>query len=556
MKKEVQWKIGGEAGYGIMTSGLIFSRVCVRTGFNVFDYIEYPSLIRGGHNAYQIRISEEEIFSQVKPINLLVALNLETVDRHKEELTNDAIILYDEAVFQPKIDKNLFSIPWTKIVNELGLESVMINNVALGASVAIANLDLQLLLDVISDMFGHKGEKVVDENHKAAKAGYDFVKEHFKYDFPKLKIKESNKIILTGNEATALGAIAGGCQCYFAYPMTPSTSILYFMAEHAPNYGIIVKQPEDEISTVNMAIGAGFAGARSMCATSGGGFCLMAEANGLAAETETPVVIVDSQRPGPGTSLPTWTEQGDLRLVLSAGQGEFPRFVLAPGDVDEAFCMAADALNIAEKYQTPVIILLDKYLSESHKSTNKFDFSKVKIERGNLAKISDDYKRYAFTESGISPRALPGQLVFRANSDEHDEHGFSNEEIDNRVKMADKRMRKAQEYLKEMPAPKLYGNENAKFTIVGWGSTKGPVLEALKSLPDVNFLHFSYLSPFPVNKFKELTENKNLLFLENNQTGLFADYVRQHTGFEVKKFLKYNGRPFYPEEIIEKVKNG
>ena len=454
----LSWKIGGEAGYGIMTTGLIFAKVCSRAGLRVFDHIEYPSLIRGGHNTYQVRAEVEEVFSHVKHLDLLVALNEETIDKHKEELAPGGGIIYDGDVIPlskedlRREDVKLYHIPLLRLAEESGGRRIMINSVALGASFALIGFDFEMISDVIRDVYRGKAKETIEFNIKAAKLGYDYVKskgmeKDFRRKLPKVAGKR--RMLLTGNEAVGLGAIKAGCKFYAAYPMTPSSSILHFMASQERNFSLVVKHTEDEIAAINMAIGAGFAGARAMTATSGGGFSLMSEAIGLAAMTETPIVVVVSQRPGPSTGLPTRTEQGDLMFVLHASQGDFPRFVIAPGDIEECFYKTIEAFNLGEKYQCPVILILDKYLSESHKAAEEFDVSGIKIDRGRLLSNEElerieEFKRYEFTETGISPRTIPSQRggIFTATGNEHDETGYLSENKLFRTKMMDKRFRK------------------------------------------------------------------------------------------------------------------
>lgn len=574
-KNSFRWKIGGIAGYGIKAAGIIFSKACTRGGLNIFNYTEYPSLIRGGHNTFQVRVDDQEVLSQDDKLDLLVALNEETLEQHKSELDPGGGIIFDPSVV--KVDPEelkvrgflVFPIPLVKLAKKYG-EMVMQNTVSIGASLALVKYPFEILEKVIEDTFKGKEDEVVSSNIAAAKAGYDYIEKEFSsVDFPYLLEtvdSPKEKIIITGNEATALGAIQGGCKLYVAYPMSPSSSILHTMAEYGDRFGVAVKQAEDEISVINMAIGAGYAGVRTMVATSGGGFALMNEGIGLAGITETPVVIVNAQRPGPATGLPTWTGQGDLRFAIHAAQGEFPRFVLAPGDVEECFFMAAEALNLAEKYQTLVIILLDKFLSESHKSVAPFDISKVRIERGEILNEKDlekmkEYHRYKVTETGISPRSLPGMKGgdYIANSDEHDPHGFSEESSENATEQMEKRLRKLHEAEKHIPLPKLSGTPHAEVTLIGWGSTKGAIKEATKLLEGVgitaNQLHLNYINPFPTRTVSTiLKETKKAIVIECNAAGQLFGLIRERTGMEANaKILKYDGRPFYPTEIRESV---
>jgi 2-oxoglutarate ferredoxin oxidoreductase subunit alpha len=574
-KNRLTWKIGGKAGEGIMATGLIFSQSCSRGGLHVYDINEYPSLIKGGHNTLQVRVEDREIFSQVKGVNVLIALNKETILMHRDELTSGGGIIYDSAEVldrkELREDIRLYPVPLNNIIKEIGAEAIMKNNVALGASIALINYDFDIVAGVIKDTFKRKGDRIINENTKAAKAGYDYIKKNFPDDFNfKLeKIGTGGRMLLTGNDAICLGAIKAGCKFYSAYPMTPASSLLHFMAAQERRFNIVVKHTEDEISAINMAIGAGFAGVRAMCGTSGGGFCLMSEGYGLAGMIEVPVVIIMAMRPGPSTGMPTWSEQGDLKFVLNVSQGDFPRPVLIPGDNEECFYMTQEAFNIAEKYQTPVIVLTDRNLAESHKTTEKFDQRRITIDRGIYATVSElaasdektFFKRYRYTENGVSPRTIPGTKrgIYTAASDEHDEEGNITEDIDNRIKMMKKRMRKLDSLAKELKQPELVGPGDAAVTIIAAGSTKGPIKEAMMMLEKdgvkVNYLQILYLSPFPAEKVANVMDSaKNTVVVENNFTGQLADIIREKTGKSAgHKILKYDGRPFYPEEIHREI---
>jgi len=577
MKKYgLTWKIGGEAGYGIATTGMIFAKTFSRGGLFVFDMNESPSLIRGGHNTHTVRVEDEPIFSHIKSVNILVALNKETVDKHKNEIALDGSIIYDGESFtidrsEVRNDIKLFSVPLKRLATESGGERIMQNNVALGASMALIDYDIEYLNSVIRDVFGgKKGKEVADLNIKAAKSGYDYVKEKF-LNAKKIKIEpiknSPKRMYITGNEAIALGALKAGCKFYSAYPMTPASSILHYLASKEYDYDIIVKQTEDEIAAVLMAIGASFAGVRAMTGTSGGGFSLMAEAIGLAGMTETPLVIILAQRPGPATGLPTHTEQSDLRFAMHTSNGEFPRVVVAPGDIEECFYETFNAFNIAEKYQLPVIIISDKYLSESHRSVDLFDLSKMKIDRGKL--ISDEklkqmkeFKRYESTVDGVSWRSIPSQEngLFKAATNEHDEYSKISEDAANRTIQVDKRFRKFKVLESEIDGAKIYGDNDADVTLIGWGSTKGPILEAMKFFQKekikIKFLQVLYILPFPKEKVKDVLENSNkTILIENNKTAQLGGVIKEFTGKDVDyKILKYDGRQFAPEDIYTKVK--
>ena len=571
---KVHWKVGGAAGQGVKSSGLIFAKACTRGGLNIFGYTEYPSLIKGGHNVYQVRVEDEPVGSLIQQINMLVALDKDTVFIHKDEMAPGGVVIYDGERIKisqeeyGRDDVSLFSVPALKICKDLKVSEIMENQVFLGATFALLTYDFSFLEGVIRSEFGGKGEKVVDEDLSAARAGYDYACQNYDCNaFPhNLNPIEDQpkKMVITGNDATALGAVRAGCKFYAAYPMTPATSILHTLAAVQHDYGMVVKHAEDEISVVNMTIGAGYAGVRAMCATSGGGFALMNEGYSLAGITETPLVIVEVMRGGPATGIPTWTEQGDLKFVLNAGHGEFPRFVLTPGDPEECYYLMEEAFNIADEYQTPVIVLTDKHVGESHWSYPFFD-KPVEVRRGPWASNEEiqaaqangeRYKRYSFdAPNGVSKRVVPGQHkngIFIVNSDEHDEYGYSSEEIENRVRMSGKRMQKADAYKAVMPQPNLYGPQDADLTITCWGSSKPMVVEAVKWLNDegykVNALHLTHVAPFPCKRVKEvITAAKHVLNVEHNATAQMASVIREHTGFKItENLLRNDGRIIFP----------
>src|SRR3989344_4613579 len=471
---DFSWKIAGVAGDGILNAGLMLAKCAARGGLWSFASAEYPSLIRGGHNHLDVRIAERQLLSHTSHLNLLVALNQESVDKHAKKVVDDGgIIFYEDAL---KLDNqkigrdkiNLYPVPLIKIAQENG-GKIMRNVVAMGATLALADFDLELFNSVIRDNFGRKkGAEVAEANIKALKAGYDHARQNFGNNF-KYRLKavgKGGRLFMSGNEAISAGAIKAGCKFFAAYPMTPASSILHTMAAFEKDYNIVVKHTEDEIAAMNMAIGANFAGVRAMTATSGGGFALMVEAFGLAAQTETPLVVVNAMRPGPATGMATHSGQGDLRFILHAAPDDFPRIVLAPGSVDECFYLAFAAFNLAEKYQLPVVILTDKYLGESFRTVNPFN-TNLKVDRGLLAtekqlaelSINGGNHRYKLTDSGLSLRSRPGQQFGEhvASSYEHDEEGYEREEEDNKLKMAAKRFKKLEQAEKEIPQPSLIG---------------------------------------------------------------------------------------------------
>lgn len=561
-------KIAGAAGQGIKSSGILFAKFANRSGCFIYNFIEYPSIIRGGHNVMQINISREEVTGPSIKTDLLIALNQEGIDFHFEELTEGAGVLFDA---DDKLDTsmlsedvNLYPVPLSKFGKEAGGGEILVNTVALGAATTLTGGNLDVLKNLLKEEYEDKGEEIIKANHKAAELGYNFALKNFGDKvLDTLKPEDSlssaaMRMVVNGNEAVALGAIAGGVQFAAIYPMSPISNILHVLTAHKEEYGYIYKQPEDEISAINMVLGAAHAGARAMTATSGGGFCLMAEGYGMAGIAEVPVVIVEGMRGGPATGLPTWSEQGDLRFVLHAHQGDWPRIVLTPGDPEEAFDLTMKAFNLAEKYQTTVVVLIDKNICENDKSVDFFNINGYEVDRGKLTfEKVDDYARYKLEDDGVSLRTVPGSgSFFIANSDEHDEIGYSNEEIENRNLQMKKRMAKLETCSKEdLPKPRLFGPEKADVTVVSWGSNKGSILQALKEFDNVNFLHLNWISPFPTQEVKEvLSKAKYILNMECNFSGQMAGIIREKTGIEPhENFLKYDGRLFYVEDVIEKL---
>ncbi len=574
-KNNLSWKIGGEAGFGIKSAGIMFGKIFMRAGYEIFDYTEYPSLIRGGHNTYQLLVDTRPTNSVTRQVDVLVALNQETVNKNKAELVDGGAIIYDSNKLKIPAssiqDKTILAlgVPLTDLAKSAGGE-LMRNVVALGASLALVDQNLTIANKVVTEIFSKKGEITVANNLKAIKSGFDWVKKNFTGRFicnlPTLPAKDN--ILISANESLALGALTAGLNFFVAYPMTPSSSILHYLAGIAETVGIVVKHAEDEIAVINMALGAAHAGARAMVATSGGGFALMTESLGLASITETPLVIVEVQRPGPATGLPTWTEQGDLQFMLHAAQGDFPRIIIAPGDANEAYAIGAQALNLAEIYQMPIIILSDKFIAEGNSTVKRFSGVNIKINRGKLLtaaqlKSIKNYRRYKLTSDGISPRALPGMAggLHIANSDEHDAYGFSEESSVNRNEQVAKRQKKLAVFYKTMPDPLVYGEAKAKKTVVIWGSTKGVVLDAYSQLDaktkkKIRIVQYQYLWPLAKDFTKQLLKNPNsVLVVENNSNGQLANLIAQETGIVIKnRLLKADGRPFFREEIINALK--
>ncbi|OUM98393.1 MAG: pyruvate ferredoxin oxidoreductase [Firmicutes bacterium ZCTH02-B6] len=571
--------IGGDAGQGVESSGALLTQALARGGWHVFAVPDYRSRIRGGHNFFQIRITRRPSLSHSDPVHLLLAYTRETLDVHKPNLAQGAAIIYDDGLRVdggPLATEGFMPIPapLTKIAEEHGAK-VMINTGAVAAACGVLGFPLEPLVSLLHDTYGHKGKKVVEANEAVARAAYGWAMEHYEGRLAhelrpgRGHMAGRELMVLTGNEAFCLGAVVGGCTFVSAYPMTPATPILEWFAARERELGVVTKHAEDEIAAVCMAIGAGFVGARAMVPTSGGGFSLMTEALGMAGMCEVPVVIVNVQRGGPSTGLPTRTEQGDLLFVLHASQGELPRIVLAPGTHEQCFEAGWRAFNLAEKYQCPVIVLSDQFLAAARKSLplDALTLDGVRIDRGalltpsELDRLDDSYRRYAMTETGVSPRALPGhpRAVFTATTDEHGEDGHITEEIDLRVAMMDKRMRKLEGALADMRGPDLYGPADADVTLICWGSTVGPAREALPLLAGqgvtANVLHFTDIWPFPVDKAEAaLAGVRRAIAVEQNYTAQFARFLRMMTGFEVDGSVrKYDGRPFSPQQIAARV---
>jgi 2-oxoglutarate ferredoxin oxidoreductase subunit alpha len=568
------WKIGGEAGFGIMTTGLSCSMIASRSGYHVFNYNEYPSLIRGGHNTVEVLIADDEVSSSKDEVDLLVCLNKETYDNHKSRLTDGSIVLYDSDDFKIEEDIKKIHIPLKELRKEYKAAQVMANTIALGASLAIMGGDLQLFHDIIEFEFRRKGDAVVDFNNKLANAGYAYVKEHYPQYIHNIipRTEIDKQMVLTGNDAFSLASVAADCRFYSAYPMTPSSTVLASLAKWQDKTGMVVRHAEDEISVINTALGASFAGVRSAVGTSGGGFALMVEAVSYAGVAEIPLVIFMSQRPGPATGMPTWTEQGDLLFTCHAGHGEFPKIVLAPGDVYEMVQMTTEAYDLADIYQTPVIVLSDKLLSESYTNHSKAEIdawlSSYQPNHGKTVRETEQqpYLRYKIEEDGISERLIPGQkgIFYQANSYEHLEDSHTNESAEVRTQQFEKRNRKIKTYLSHhFKLPMIYGNtETAEVIIVSWGANKGPIRDAQRMMEKkgkkVAYIHFTHVYPMDEKGVQALfaEDMSRYVLIENNGHGQFGQLLRMQTGITIEKqILKNNGRPFYPEEIVKRIQD-
>ena len=567
MPVDFNFMVGGEAGQGVQSVGFLLAKVFSRGGYHVFADQDYESRVRGGHNFFRVRVKDSRVGAIAEPLDMLIALNKESIDLHYRELVADGLVIFDgERIKDIGGNDNLFSVPLERLAEEKAGDKLMTNTVALGAALGLVDYDFDILANVLADYFSQG--KVAESNTKAARAGYEYAQAERKGDLGRRikPLSDVKRMLLTGNEAISLGAIAAGCKFMAAYPMTPSTPIMEYMAARSKDLDLVMVHAEDEIAAINMAIGAAYAGVRAMTATSGSGLCLMVEGIGLAGITETPVVVIDGQRPGPAVGLPTRTEQGDLQFVLHAHHGDFPRAILAPATVEDAFWVAVKAFNLAEKCQLPVIILTDHHLASSYATVEPFGLSPVTIDRGLLFSEEkaepSEYKRHKITKSGISPRAFPGlsKALVVTDCDEHDEAGHLIEDAEMRTLQVQKRLRKLLTLRQEITPPRWYGPKKAEITLIGWGSTYGAIHEAVDILrgegASVNMLHCNELWPFPAEAVADaLSKAKNSYVIENNATGQLARLIKTETGKEVGgKILKFDGRPFTPAYIAEAIR--
>ena len=544
--------IGGAAGQGMDTVANLFNKVLQRSGYYVYTTSDYRSRVRGGHNFFQIRFSDREISSPRRGLDVIFALNEETLERHLDRLNEGGVSFCDEGI------KGFGGTKKYNLVNkakELG-NPKMISTIGLGMLLGKLKIDVKVGEEVVRETFK---EGLIDGNIKALDYGYSITKTEVN------PIEARESILINGNQAVGLGAAAAGCKFYSAYPMTPSSGVLGFLSSVSDELEIVVDQCEDEVAALNMALGASFAGVRAMTGSSGAGMAFMSEAFSLAGIIETPVVIIDVQRPGPATGLPTDTEQADLRFLIHNGHGEFPRKVIALRSAEDAFYQTARAFNLADKYQIPVILMSDKELADTKISTAPFDFSKIEINR-YLANPNDyepgTYNRYEITESGVSPRLIPtranGNMVM-VDSDEHDEFGRTSEDAQNRIAQVDKRHRKFEGIIADEEEPWEIGVDDFDTLVVCWGSTYGVVKESIDLLNEkghkIKGLVFGDVFPLPLKKFKKFhSMAKNYIVVEMNRDGQFEGLIRQEALVASDHLItKYDGRPFYLEELVERL---
>ena len=598
MASYFSWMIGGPQGSGLNVSAEIFAKSLARAGYYVFGQIEYHSNIKGKHSAYRLRIADAPVSSHVEAVHLLSALDEETLvgdmyhefpahRGHAQEIAPGGAILYDaeQRKFIDWIERDdilLWEMPYAELLDKTLTEAgkpgqarayrIMTNTLALGASVAVMGFDFEPVGQAIQESFGMKAGKVAQLNVNAAKHAYEYAREKFakemKYKLPSAPPKRE-QILVKGTQAVGLAKIKAGCGLQTYYPISPATDESVYLENYQGDYNLVVLQTEDEVSAIDAAVMGAHGGVRTATSTSGPGFALMPEGLGFAAITEAPgPVVVIYQRGGPSTGLPTRQEQGDLLFALHAGQGDIPRIVIAPGDIEESFHDTFDAFNYAERYQVPVIILVDKHLASCYQTLPVFDTSNLKIDRGLIYEPSPeangDYLRYAFTETGISPRAIPGTPggIFWTTTDEHDPRGHITEGIGNRIQMVEKRMNKMQLAAREIPDEKKYRlfgpppGKKAPVVIVGWGSTTGPIVDALRRIDpqhqNYSFLQLRMMRPFPTQQVKEILQGAaKVVTFDGNYSAQIASVIRAETGLSVHhEVVKFDGRPFSEDEIV------
>jgi 2-oxoglutarate ferredoxin oxidoreductase subunit alpha len=556
--QDISFVIGGQAGDGVMRTAELLGKAFNRLGLYSFVINDYGSLIRGGHNFCKVRAADRQVWLHRESVELIAAINQDTILKHKDKLTDGGRVLFDSDVAKYDGPKTPLPIPITTMVKQSGGIPIMKNSVIIGAISYLYGIPLDMVNEILTWAYGARADK----NIELAKNGYSHAEKNFKQITKVEPKKRQPTPFVSGAETVALGAVKAGMKLYVTYPMTPSTAILNYVGPNQEELGILLVHPENEIGVANMMLGAAYTGVRTMAGTAGGGFALMEEAFSMAGQAEIPSVFVMGQRVAPAVGVPTYTSQGDLRFALHAGHGEFPRIVVAPGDPEEAFVNAGEAMNLAWKYQTPAIILVDKHLLESYMSIG-IDEGKVKVEPAKVVEGSTgEYKRYRFTDSGVSPMAFPGRpgAIVKVTSYEHDEDGYAIETPDGIEKMQNKRLRKIsliEEDLKKRVTVKIHGDPNAENLVVAWGSTKGAILETMPLLKKpLKFMQVLYLSPFPEWEVsKHLEAAKNTVIVEGNLTGQLRSLIKERTGHQIKNsVLKNDGRPFDPVALAGKLK--
>lgn len=572
MREQLSLMVGGQQGEGIDSTGVVLANVLNRLGYQIYGQRTFSSRIKGGHTNFKIRVARQRVLSLEEHVDLMMAFDQDTINRNASQLRDGSIVIYDsDGKRQAKLPEGrevvALHIPISQIARESGAV-IMKNMVATGAAAALLDLDRQPFHNVIEERFGRRGEKMVASNRQAFDAGYDAALSQMN-GLELLKLApgdDRRRHLMAGNEAAAFGALAAGCRFMAAYPITPASEVMHWLVRKLPKYGGVVVQAEDEIASMAMTIGAGYTGVRALTATSGPGLSLKMETLGYAGMIEAPVVIVAVQRGGPSTGMPTKHEQSDLLQMLYGTHGDLTRIIVAPTNVEECFYYAAEAFNLAERYQTPVILALDLSLGLSVQTVEGLDFDRIQIDRGNIISQEEldqlngqPFKRYAFTESGISPRSIPGMAggLHLATGVEHDETGHITENRENRIKMMNKRLRKIAGVEANGISTGYFGDEDPQLLLVGWGSAMGPINEAVETLQaeghKVGSLAIKLLSPLPAGEIEAVVNRADkVVVVENNAQGQLNLVLRQHLDVPKSKLgslIKYDGTSFLAQEI-------
>lgn len=575
----VSWRIGGQQGEGIDSTGDIFAKAISRSGLYIHTYRSFSSRIRGGLTFYEVRVDENPVSCRPDYVNLVLALGQEIIDHTAEYFSEGCLVIYDSDAFtptlQPEWEKKvqLIGVPMTKLAEQNG-SKIMRNMVGLGATAAVLQMELKPFFDFVEERFGKKGEKVVNMNRAALTAGQQHVKDTFqgrsswKVEARPLP-STGRRYVFNGNSALSFGALVAGCRFVAGYPITPATDVMEWFVDHGEEYNAIVVQSEDELSAINMILGASFAGVRTCTSTSGPGLSLMTEAIGLSGMAEHPIVIIDVMRPGPSTGLPTKHSQADLNFAIYGGHDEFPRIVCSPTTVEEAFYLTQHAFNWADQYQLPVFILIDQDLGIASQPLDGLDLKRVPINRGKLltreqaeAMGPDDFRRFAFEDDGVSTRTIPGykNTLYLASGSEHDDRGVITENKLNRNRMMEKRMRKLDTFQKEAsyPATSIVGDAGARIGVITWGSTVSAVDEADSRMPALSTkrMAIKVLWPFPAKEVKDFMDSVDKVYVvENNYSGQLAGLIKKEIGGhdKIRTITKYDGNPFRPTEILERL---
>ncbi|MDX8288439.1 2-oxoacid:acceptor oxidoreductase subunit alpha [Metabacillus indicus] len=575
MISQLSWKVGGQQGEGIESTGEVFSIALNRMGYYLYGYRHFSSRIKGGHTNNKIRVSTTQVRAISDDLDILVAFDQETIDVNVYELRKGGLVIADSK-FNPSIPDDcsavLYSVPFTEIATELGT-SLMKNMVAIGATSAVLDLGTEQFQNVVQEIYGRKGQQIVEKNLEAISKGSSYMKQELQFDRDDLFLEKADgnkRMFMIGNDAIALGAVAGGARFMAAYPITPASEIMEYLIKKLPDFGGTVIQTEDEIAACTMAIGANYAGTRTLTASAGPGLSLMMEAIGLSGITEQPLVIVDTQRGGPSTGLPTKQEQSDLMAMIYGTHGEIPKIVMAPSTVQEAFYDTIEAFNLAEEYQCPVILLTDLQLSLGKQTVEPLDYDKIQIRRGKLVQeelpeIENKgyFKRFEVTDDGVSPRVLPGMKngIHHVTGVEHDETGKPSEVATNRKAQMDKRLRKLSAMRFDTPVHQNLIHPEPDVLFVGFNSTRGTIEEAMVRLEKdgvkANHAHVRLLHPFPADEMLPLVKAaKKVVIVENNATGQLASLIKMNVGHaeKISSILKYDGNPLLPHEVHSKCK--